>query len=154
MTDETRLVLSPAELGIEPAEHKALLEIRERLAGGNFYHDWQGHAEKANGFNMEYPERETDCGTTCCIGGWMWVAMDRDRTTDSCTAGRYVARDRSHALGPLFYPPQSEIDDMPYSDITPLAAVSAIDSFLATGRPDWFKACGLDQVEVTDDVAA
>jgi len=141
----SRLILSAEALHIRPEEHRALLEIRELFARNVFHHDPRANAERPDGFNMNYPEFSTECGTTCCIGGWMYHAMDRDRTGRSHTAGAYVNRDRSPALKPLFHPPHEEIDDMSYDDITPGAALAAIDSFLATGNPEWQQACGLDQ---------
>jgi hypothetical protein len=147
MSNDTRAVLSATSLQITPGEHRALLEIRDLFAKGVFKHDPDLEADKPDGFNMDQAEKETDCGTTCCIGGWMWAAMNRDRTSSSPSAGLYVSRDRSYALRPLFYPDHDEIDDMAYSDITPGAALAAIDSFLATGHPDWYRACGFHLVE-------
>jgi len=147
MSDDIRVVLSATALRITPGEHRALLEVRDMFAKGTFKHDPHGDADHADGFNMEYPKRTTDCGTTCCIGGWVWAVMDRDRATTNPSAGRYVRRDKSYALGALYYPDQGEIDDMAYSDITPGAALAAIDSFLATGNPDWYRACGFHLVE-------
>jgi hypothetical protein len=145
----SRLILSAAALDIDDAEHRAMLEIRELFANGIFHHDVDAEADKPDGFNMDYPDRETECGTTCCIGGWMFRAMQRDRTTRSLNAGTYVSKDRSPALAYLFHPPFEDIDDMAYSDITPGAALAAIDSFLATGNPNWQHACGLHLTDTT-----
>jgi hypothetical protein len=147
MSDENRVVLSATAIRITAGEHRALLEIRDLFAKNFFKHDPHGDADYPEGFNMDYVERETDCGTTCCIGGWIWAAMNRDRATASPTAGLFVSRDRSAALRPLFYPDHDEIDDMAYADIPPGAALAAIDNFLATGNPDWQRACGLDILE-------
>ncbi|TYO65460.1 hypothetical protein FXV83_16120 [Bradyrhizobium hipponense] len=147
MSDDHRIVLSAPALRITAGEHRALLEIRDLFAKGVFKHDPALEADKPDGFNMDQAETETSCGTTCCIGGWVWAAMSRDRTTSSPTAGRYVTHDRSFALRALYYPDQNEIQDMAYSDITPGAALCAIDSFLATGDPDWYRACGFHLVE-------
>lgn len=143
----SRLVLSAAALGITEAEHKALLEIREHFANGVFIHDPMGAADKPNGFNMNFPLDEKKCGTTGCIGGWMYLAMDRDRTTQDHSAGHYVNHMRSMALKDLFYPPQEEIGEINYDDITPGAALAAMDSFLA-GQLDWAAAVGADIGEI------
>jgi hypothetical protein len=145
----SRIVLSAAELRIHPAEHRALLEIRELFSNGIFHHDPGAEADQPDGFNMDYSERETECGTTCCIGGWMYRAMQRDRTARSPRAHTYVNKDRSEPLAHLFHPPFEDIDDMAYSDITPGAALAAIDSFLATGNPNWQHACGLHLTDIT-----
>jgi hypothetical protein len=148
MSDHNRVILSAAALQITNGEHRALLEIRDHFANGVFKHDPNSDAEHPDGFNMDYAERSTDCGTTCCIGGWMWAALSRDRATTAPTAGSYVGEYRSIALRPLFFPDQDEIDDMAYSDITPGAALVAIDNFLADGDPDWGQAVGADQVGI------
>ncbi|WP_315729873.1 hypothetical protein [Bradyrhizobium sp. SZCCHNRI2010] len=151
MTDR-RPVLSAFQLGITPAEHKALLEVRELFANGAFHHDWNQDHDRPNGFNMECFFNERSCGTTACIGGWMWALMKRDGETQALTGHRYVKYDRSLALKNLFWPPHEDIDDMSYDDITPGAALLAIDSFLATGNPNWQHAVGADvAVEVRDD---
>jgi hypothetical protein len=145
MSDENKVILSANALQITKGEHRALLEIRNLFANGVFKHDPDSNADHPDGFNMDHAERSTDCGTTCCIGGWMWAALSRDRATTSICAGYYVNSDRSPSLRPLFYPDHDDIDDMAYSDITPAAALVAIDSFLATGDPDWARAVGADQ---------
>lgn len=137
-------ILSAQALEITPSEHRALLEIRGLFAAGTFQHDPSGDAEHPDGFNMNFPEHSSECGTSCCIGGWMWHALDRDRATAAYSAGDYVNKKSSGALKTLFYPPMEDIDDMAYDDITPGAALAAIDSFLATGDPNWRKAVGLD----------
>lgn len=147
MSDDKRVVLSAEGLRITQAEHSAILEIRDLFAKGVFKHDPHGDVDKPDGFSMDAAIRETNCGTTCCIGGWMWHAMDRDRTTQSATPTRYVHWEKSQALHALFFPDFDDIDDMAYSDITPGAALAAIDSFLATGHPDWYRACGFHLVE-------
>ncbi|MGX9944934.1 hypothetical protein ACTG4Q_20950 [Bradyrhizobium denitrificans] len=146
MSDD-RKVLSPAALRITDGEHRALREIRDLFANGVFKHDPHADVDKPDGFSMDAAIRETRCGTTCCIGGWMWHAMDRDRTTQSASATRYVHWEKSQALHALFFPDFDDIDDMAYSDVTPGAALLAIDSFLATGDPDWHRACGLHLAE-------
>ena len=151
MTDKGKLILSAEALKISPAEHRALLEIRAYFAAGIFHHDPHGEVDRPDGFNMNAAERESKCGTTCCIGGWVWHAMNRDRTTKSPTASHYVHHASADALQPLYFPSFDDIDDMAYDDITPGAALVAIDNFLATGRLDWRTACGLDNLEVRTD---
>jgi hypothetical protein len=137
--------LSAAALKITSGEHRALLEIRELFAKGTFKHDPDSEADHPDGFNMNFAEKETKCGTSCCIGGWVWHAMSRHRTTISPTAGHYVGKGHADTLKQLYYPDLEQIDDMSYDDITPSAALVAIDQFLTTGEVDWSVACGLDQ---------
>lgn len=142
-------ILSAAALKITAGEHRALLEVRNLFANGTIKHDPDSDVDHPDGFNMNYASKESKCGTTCCIGGWVWHVMSRDRTTISPTAGRYVDSGHADTLKHLYYPDLDAIDDMSYDDITPGAALVAIDQFLTTGEVDWGIACGLDQaVEV------
>jgi hypothetical protein len=143
-----REFLPAAALEITSGEHRALLEVRELFAKGTFKHDPNSDVEHPDGFNMNFAEKASKCGTTCCIGGWVWHVMSRDRTTTSPSAGRYVNEGYADALKPLYYPDLEQIDDMAYDDITPGAALAAIDMFLTTGEVNWATACGLDQVRL------
>jgi hypothetical protein len=151
MNTDVRPVLSPQTLLISPAEHAAILEVRELFATGAFHHDPDCEADKPNGFNMEYPAWEDECGTTCCIGGWMWKVMSRDWAVSHSTAGAYVKAQRKGSLGPLFFPvfESDDLQDCDYSYITPGAALKAIDSYLATGNPNWDSALGADCTDTT-----
>ncbi|MGJ4945138.1 hypothetical protein ACQR1W_31575 [Bradyrhizobium sp. HKCCYLS1011] len=151
MTDR-RPVMSAEALGVKPAEHRALLEVRELFANNAFHHDWNQDFDRPNGFNMNCLFDDRECGTTACIGGWIWAIMHRDGATQSQSGSRYVKDERSYRLQFLFYPPLDDLDGMTYDDITPGAALMAIDSFLATGEPNWPHACGVDQAhEVRED---
>jgi len=152
MSDEKRPVLSAAALLIRPAEHKAILEIRELFAKGVFVHDPDLELAKPDGFNMNIPLDSSECGTTCCIGGWMFLAMERDRTAPCARVGDYVTRVRSATLGPLFLPftdisgrTFDEDYDFPLELMTPKMALAAIDNFLAAGDPNWPLVCGFTQ---------
>ncbi|ARQ95437.1 hypothetical protein [Bradyrhizobium phage BDU-MI-1] len=151
--------MSAEQLKIRPAELKALLEIRELFAKGVFHHDASLDLEKPDGFNMNVIDQENECGTTCCIGGWMFRAMQRDRTLpDRCyLAQDYVATNRSKALVPLFHPFRDQdgqwldVDiDFPYELIPPAYALAAIDNVLTTGDPDWASVCVTPNQEVRD----
>ncbi|MHC2552415.1 hypothetical protein [Bradyrhizobium elkanii] len=158
MTD--RRVLSAAGLGIRDAELKAALEIRDLFAKGVFQHDRDLSVDKPDGFNMNTVSDETECGTTCCIGGWMFHAMERDRTAPCATAGEYVQKAHSTRLYPLFYPLQDmrrqwmidtdghAYDGPEYIDIAPSQALEAMDNFLATGDPNWPRVLHLENIEV------
>jgi hypothetical protein len=143
-----RVVLSADRLGIKPYEHQALTEIRESFANRIFYHDRDIEMLKPDGFNMNVILSEDECGTTACIGGWMFLAMERDRTNPCPRAHQYIQTYRSRALGPLFFPftdinrrdmtgDEDQPYDFPFELMPPEFALAAIDNFLATGDPDW-----------------
>ncbi|MCP1757772.1 hypothetical protein [Bradyrhizobium elkanii] len=155
-----RRVLSAAGLQIREAELKAALEIRELFAQGVLQHDRELSVDRPDGFNMNIVSDETECGTTCCIGGWMFRAMERDRTAPCATAAEYVQRASSRALYPLFFPLQDQrrqwmvdtdghtYDGPEYIDIAPSQALEAMDNFLATGDPNWPRVLHLENIEV------
>lgn len=152
-------ILSAEQLQIRPAELKALLEVRELMAKGVFHHDPDVDLEKPDGFNMNVTDQESHCGTTCCIGGWMFRAMQRDRTLpERCyLAHEYVQQRRSRSLIPLFHPFRDQngdwIDDdvdFPYELIPPAMALAAIDNFLMTGDPNWLAICVTPNQEIPD----
>ena len=159
-----RVVLSPDRLGILPYEHKALLEIRGLFAAGKFWHDPDSELLKPDGFNMNTIVVEGDCGTTCCIGGWMFLAMQRDRTAPCISAYQYVHKYRSQALCQLFMPfidfhgkdlrdQHGQSYDFPYELMPPAFALTAIDNFLATGNPNWPAVTGLLDIETPSQAA-
>ncbi|MEH2517408.1 hypothetical protein V1279_002981 [Bradyrhizobium sp. AZCC 1610] len=153
--------LYPQELGITYPEYKALIEIRELFANNKFDHDQHVDMTSGNGFNMNCIVSEGECGTTACIGGWMFLAMERDRTLPvGCfRAFQYVQSYRSAALGPLFFPfcnremrdlldQHGQNYDFPFELVTPAMALQAIDNFLTTGNPNWPEVTGLLNIEV------
>jgi hypothetical protein len=159
MSDERRLVLSAQGLHITPAEHKAILEIRGLFASNTFHHDPDLDLEVPDGFNMNIIEDSSECGTTCCIAGWMFKAMERDRTAPYARVADYVRTYCSKVLSPLFHPftdingkwlddNWGQAYDFPYELIPPKYALAAIDNFLATGDPDWALVCGLKSPEL------
>lgn len=153
--------LTAQALLITTAEYDALVEVRDRLANGDFVHDPNLALASPNGFNMNVPEDTSECGTSCCIGGWMHHVMMRDRTAPCVQLGEYVNKRRSRTLTPLFFPFVDPNDhsqhvtddygafyDFPWDQIDTGPAVKAIDNFLSTGDPDWPAALGIEQLEV------
>jgi hypothetical protein len=150
-----RPVLSAAYLRITPEEHAALLETRELIAK-KAYHDAEVEGLAPDGFNMNTIITDSDCGTTACIGGWMFLIMERNGVAPSKRAVEYVNNLRSRELQPLFYPftnvnqgrlldrHGNEYDFPPYELIPPAWAVAAIDNFLTTGDPNWPAVCMVD----------
>ena len=158
---DRRPFLSAAALEITPAEHKAAIEIRGLLAADKFHHDPDVDVDKPNGFNMNVSLEEGECGTTGCVGGWMFLVMQRDRTlpANCYRAHDYITKYRSRALSPLFYPftnrnfrdlldQHGEAYDFPFDLLPPAYAATAIDNFLTTGDPNWPEVTGLLNIEV------
>jgi hypothetical protein len=142
-------------LSIRDAEYQALVEFRQMLVAGAVVHDPACDCEKPVGFNMNIISDTTDCGTTCCIGGWMFRFMMSAGTCDfSPRDTLYVNHDRSRALVPLFFPFKEESEDgeehdFPLDLIPPEFALNAVDNFLTTGRPNWPNVCGIENLEVS-----
>src|ERR1700730_10751297 len=108
----TQAFLPARALRIRDAEYQALVEFRQMLVAGTFVHDPECDCEKPEGFNMNIISDYSDCGTTCCIGGWMFRIMMRDATCYfSARDTLYVNHDRSRALIPLFFPFKEESED-------------------------------------------
>jgi hypothetical protein len=149
----TPTFLPARSLNIRDAEYQALVEFRHMLAAGTFVHDPDCECQKPEGFNMNFISDSSDCGTTCCIGGWMFRIMMRNGTCDfSVKDTNYVNHDRSYALGSLFYPFQEETNeeyDFPLDLVPPAFALKAVDNFLTTGRPNWPNACGIEDLELS-----
>jgi hypothetical protein len=154
--------LSHKALGITEGEYLAVIEVRELFASNKLIFDDGDSPKQQNGFNMNVIVDQDECGTTCCIGGWMFLIMTRDRTTTSTKASHYVQQERSRPLYPLFFPftdvnrrdlhdDNGQAWDFPYELIPPAYALAAIDNFLATGDPDWPSVCDIRNLEVRDD---
>jgi hypothetical protein len=89
-----RVVLSYKALGLTEAEHKAVLKFREMLAENKLVLDGSDSPRVPNGFNMNVIVDQDDCGTTCCIGGWMFLIMTRDGTAPCAKASHFVEYER------------------------------------------------------------
>jgi len=156
-------MLNHRQLGITKQEYDALIEVKKLLALEEviFAEDPDEAELPPNRFNMAFEvtisdnKRGYDCGTTCCIGGWMKLHMDGPLVKDEYgrvlvenqyAVKKYVQAERSPALHPLFYPMQASLHtwiegysshDVDYEPITAAHAVQAIDNFLKSGDPDW-----------------
>jgi hypothetical protein len=158
---KTQVVLSAKALGISQTEHSAALEVRELFVSGKLHHDKDIENLAPNGFNMNAMVSKGECGTTCCIGGWMFLVMVRDRTNPCSRSFDYVQKYRSPALAPLFYPftdihrrdlldQQGHSYDFPFEDMPPEFGLAALDNFLTTADPNWPGVAGLLEIEGTD----
>lgn len=66
-----------AELGIEPHVRRAMIDLLYRLEAGEIPHAYMTEPRPIENkyepvaFNMQFVEGETDCGTACCMLGWI-----------------------------------------------------------------------------------
>jgi hypothetical protein len=121
---------SPNELGLTSDEFGAAVKVLNMLERGELVHLPKGlcdpRAAEVRGFYMRgwagYKERD-ECGTVCCIGGWMEVVL-REPLSKECHR-------RFHDL---FYPDGYYGDSERY---TVEAAAQAMRAKLTTGIADW-----------------
>lgn len=116
------------QLGITSKELDVLMDVRNKLCSGEYKHvviNMLGTSMDdtcRTGFNM----RIWDCGTACCIGGWM--------NRECYEWGPKHSPKHSSALQRLFYP---DLDPNKWSSLSTCDAVAAIDNFVETGDPKW-----------------
>jgi hypothetical protein len=142
-------MLSPEELRITPKEYDALLKTRKLLADGEikFFDVDRDYLAPGQYFSMDIAQTGRECGTVCCIGGWMKRLMCSHVPTDR-EVWNYVAAYHSKPLYKLFWPLRDENGADMYDDwgdpydfpthlIDPTYAVEAIDNFFRTSDPNW-----------------
>lgn len=132
------------ELEITYEEYEALKQVKCLLDTGTIPEE---------NFNMKFFfDGEQDCGTVCCIGGWMQVLMglgnvktrQKSLLQHPLTDVQFYLRAKlkcgedSSALDPLFYP---IVKDIAWDQISKTQAIQAIDNFLETGDPKWPEIC-------------
>ena len=118
-------IIQPAHerLGLTKEVLDALLWVRDALDSGKLRHERDG-----GDFNMRHWLRVcSDCGTACCIGGWIEIHTETEFSHHSDT----------ERLQDLFFPGYASDDTYDLRVITPQQAVRAIDNFIATGDPNW-----------------
>lgn len=104
---------SHTALGITLPELIALLGVRELIRTYDIYR-----------FNMTVICDLDRCGSVCCIGGYVGLALRDDNRR---AAFAFVQEAMYGVFEHLFFPPNK----YPYCDITSEQAVRAIDNFLA-----------------------
>lgn len=141
--------LSAKQLKITPVERIALLKVKRFLTRipmpkdhkTRKHHRTEECVSPAPAlFNMNRPIAKYDCGTGCCIGGWMVLAVRGVRLTKVVkvtlehitTIERYVQRNHP-VLGRLFFPRTTQ----DYDGLTPQHAQQEIVTFLRTGKATW-----------------
>lgn len=143
------------ELGIEPWEHKRLIEVRALLMQDSFDVKKPVNTRCSKPvFDMgisalgtkEAEKEGYACPSVSCIGGSMYllehgVFGENLSNDDAKLVDGYVWRNRP--LHILFFPPSH----VPYDKITPSIAAEAIENFLNTGDPKWEE---LNLIEMED----
>ena len=113
--------------------------IREQMASGKIKYITEREAKEADysedvRFNMAYFKERYNCGTVCCIGGFMRELGAEPRQSTQEYRGYH---ERFHSLFfPRFADPTHPFarswDKIPVS-----VALHAIDAFLETGTAEW-----------------
>lgn len=147
--------LSTTALQITPEERKALIKVKRFLKTLELPKDISSRIRhtrmeavnpKPSKFNMTQPISVFDCGTACCIGGWMKVALAGLKLTPMVTIPASLVEEihkyvwnQYRNLGPmkrLFFPGNS-MTFKEYDTITPADAIAEITKFLTTGKAEW-----------------
>jgi hypothetical protein len=146
--------LTAKQLNITEEERVALLKVKRYLkklptpedVDSRYKHMLSEVVNEAPAlFNMNRAIGRYDCGTACCIGGWMSIAMQgiplRSKVAIPVNvankATEYVQKAQwlNQPIDRLFYPQSGEL--VKYDSITPTRAVEEIETFLKTGRATW-----------------
>lgn len=146
----TTSFLSPADLGLFPAQHSALIGTLQLLEQGLLRHvqenqigpGLEGIAPEVDDipnthvFNMNcwLSQRSEDCGTIGCIGGTA-ALLSGDLSLFDVFPSRKGSHpeDAPQALHDLFYPSIEES----YEDVTPSEAARQLRLYLETGTHEW-----------------
>lgn len=124
-----KAMMTAEQLQIEEWEKEALIWLRDQILEGEIeYYNFEMDEAPAQGntLNMVISYSKFDCGTVCCVGGWMALYHGELQISE------YVA---SHQrLNELFYPDE-ELGDM--NEITEREVLETIDHFLYTGEIVW-----------------
>jgi hypothetical protein len=143
--------MSAEMLDMREAQYEALLWIRDQLDQGMLQHVDADIPIAGRGFNMlnwkhAYSHdiikiilgvgTETvgvpECGTVCCIGGWMAEKMGMNHwANDGYGDDLFPISDDLYRL----FNPSMHVSR--WAGITAAMAVQAIDNFLETGFSDW-----------------
>lgn len=143
--------LTAEKLGITSEEREALLKVKRFIKGlkqsknllSRIKHRLNEVEIPARAlFNMNRAVARYDCGTAGCIGGFVFMAMEKVplkkrnlQLSHECglRATAYVNRVVTRSLNTLFYP--LHLSD--YDLITPKQAANQIETFLRTGTTTW-----------------
>lgn len=147
--------LSATELQITPEELKALIKVKRFLKTlelpkdirSRFQHSkMEAVNPKPPKFNMSQPISIYDCGTACCIGGWIKIVLSGQKLKEVIAIPFALIEEihsyvwsQFNANGPmkrLFFPGNG-LNPKDYDTITPALAIAEITKFLTTGKAEW-----------------
>jgi len=138
MTTKVNRIKTASKLKITLDERAALIKVMGWLKDGVLHEDINGATGK---FNMNTKCNALDCGTVACIGGWVYLAMQKiaiyAKTPSPVILAKacdYVGSHKSPELHGLYYPYQVKKD---WGTITSAEAAQAIRNFLTSGDPQW-----------------
>jgi hypothetical protein len=135
--------LTSRQLGIKPWERRGLIAFI-KAAPTMKHNPTPNHTVKPGDdglvFNMSFPLIAAECGTVCCIGGFVWVQEHGAKITDEhCDHGfnrntaDYVYNTVSK-LYALYFP---HLHNQNWGHIKPTAAAKVVEHFLFTGEIKW-----------------
>jgi hypothetical protein len=146
--------LTANQLNITEEERVALLKVKRYLkklptpedVDSRYKHTLSEVVNEAPAlFNMNRAIDRYDCGTACCIGGWVSIAMQgiplRSKVAIPVNvankATKYVGKAQwlARPIDQLFYPESGDL--LTYDSIIPTRVVEEIETFLKTGRATW-----------------
>jgi hypothetical protein len=130
-----------SELEIEQWELDGLLAFCRAIESGQLQHRYADEAINRDlVFDMDIGADSTECGTACCIGGYIYLNEWRQSHANEMDAREAACDylDKQRRLGPLFYPRTSAAQkhSFGYGDVTPLQAARCVRHFLETGEID------------------
>lgn len=135
-----RSFLSAEQLGLEEAEHTALIKVLHMLERGEIaYYDAGDTADgkylrtKPIGFNMQAFYAKAGCGTIHCMAGWAEIVGRLDPY--QLAIKRLGNNTTANQLYELFEAPNHDVPT-----ITPAQAAHALSNYLTTGEPRWAEA--------------
>lgn len=122
-----------AYLGITQWEYDGLIKVMKMLRDGSIKH-YRDVTQPPIGkyFNMGCAGMSNGCGTVACIGGWVWILSGR--SVEDAFSSYVVSASQPMGLHQLYYP-----KGRAWSQITPDEAADAIQEYLRTGKPTWYK---------------
>lgn len=119
---------TPGQLGVTQEQFCALMKVAEGLQSGRLKHHKRGDAVKGEMFDMATWQYQGNCGSVCCIGGWVDTYLGRPQNIQA-----------GSGICDLFYPKIiGGIHE--WSRITPEQAARAITNWARTGDPNWKRA--------------
>lgn len=147
--------LSATELQITPEELEALIKVKKflktlelpKVLSSRIAHSrMEAVNPRPSKFNMIQPISVYDCGTACCIGGWVKVALSGQKLKSVVAIPSTLVEEIHNYVwnqfndnGPmkrLFFPGNA-VGDVNYDTITTTRAITEITKFLTTGKAEW-----------------